>query len=350
MRNLIVPFFLLLLISCGSLRGEPAPFFPPRLKKGDTIAVIAPASSPEEDPQTVARTIKKIIEKGYRVKTSPNLMTRYGYLAGTDYERAKAFMDAWLDPDVKAVWCWRGGYGCARILDRLDYRAIKDNPKIFIGMSDVTALHAAIIKETGLVTFLGPNVNAVYGKDEQADSLYNEKELWRMISGGDFNSVKNRTFTNPKTYPAQGESVLTVRSGICRGRLTGGTLSLVASLVGTPWQLDTKGKIVVLEEVDEEPYRIDRMLCQLKLAGQLDQPAGVVLCSWKACKGRRPDRTLSLEHIFREYFEKAPYPVLLGFPSGHITDQATLPLNAMAELDAGKRTLRLLEEPVEARE
>lgn len=348
-NSLLSVLLLFLFLVCDFVSGEPMPFFPPKLKKGDTIAVVAPASCPEEDQQTIARAIKMLLEKGYRVRIAPNLMTRYGYLAGTDYDRAKAFMEAWLDPEVKAVWCYRGGYGCARILDRLDYRAIKENPKILIGMSDITALHAAINKETGLVTFLGPNVNAVYGKDEKKDSLYSEKELWRMISDDHLNSVRNRTYPNPKTFPLSDQSVMTMRPGIGRGRLTGGTLSLVASLVGTPWEMDTRGKILVLEEVDEEPYRIDRMLCQLKHAGHLDQPAGVILCSWRACKGKRPDKTLSLEHIFKEYFERAPYPVLLGFPSGHITDQATLPLNALAELDASKKNLRILEEPVGAR-
>lgn len=329
----LVPVFLF---------SDPLPIAPPPLKPGDTIAVIAPASSPEEDQQTVARSINKLLEKGYRVRIAPNLMTRYGYLAGTDYDRSKAFMDAWLDPEVKAVWCYRGGFGCARILDRLDFKAIGEHPKILIGMSDITALHAAINKETGLITFLGPNLNAVYGKDEKSDKPFNQTELWKIISS----ETIERTFSKPDSFPLSRQSVMTIRQGTARGRLTGGNLSIVASLIGTPWEINTEGKILVLEEVDEEPFRIDRMLQQLKQAGLLSKPAGVILCSWKGCLPKRPDKSLTIEHLFREYFAGANYPVLLGFPSGHIIEQTTLPLNAMAELDATKKSLILLEVPV----
>jgi muramoyltetrapeptide carboxypeptidase len=348
MKTSFFSFLLTSLLFCNLLCGI-SPITPPALKKGDVIAVVAPASCPEEDKQTIARGIKMLVQKGYRVRISPNLMTRYGYLAGTDSDRAQAFMDAWMDPEVKAVWCYRGGFGCTRILDRLNYSAIKENPKILIGMSDVTALHAAIIKETDMITFLGPNINAVFGKDEKSDSLYNENQLWKMISNENSGKAQSQTIPNPKTFPVPGQPVMTIKSGVSRGRLAGGTLSLVTSLMGTPWEIDTKGKILVLEEVDEEPYRIDRMLCQLKLAGHLDNLSGLILCSWKACREKRPDKSLSLEHVFKEYFEKVSYPVLLGFPSGHIIDQATLPLNALVEFDAAKKTLRLLEEPVEAR-
>lgn len=334
--------FICLLFLSQSLFGVVSP---PALKPGDTIAIIAPASSPEENQDTVARGIKMLMQKGYKVKLAPNLMTRYGYLAGTDEERTRALMEAWVDPEVKAIWCWRGGFGCTRILDRIDFRIIRDNPKIFIGMSDITALHAAITKETGLITFLGPNLNGVFGKDLKSDRPYNESELWRMISA-DYFPPGGYLISMPHNFPSRNQNVMTLSPGVARGRLVGGTLSLVASLIGTPWEVDTEGKILVLEEVEEQPYRIDRMLSQLKLAGLLDRPAGVILCSWRGCAGRRPDKSLTLEHVFRDYFSHADYPVMMGFPSGHVDDQATLPLNAMAELDAAKKTLRILEDPV----
>lgn len=328
------------------LSAELPPITPPALRKGDTIAVIAPASCPEEDQQCISRWIKQLTQKGYRVKTAPNLMKRYGYLAGTDEERAKAFMDAWLDPEVKALWCYRGGYGTTRILDQLDYQVIKSHPKILIGMSDATALHAAINKKTGLITFLGPNMNNVYGNETSRDSLYSEKQLWEMIAPTASFSGSYR-YRNPKTFPTKEQSVSTIRPGVARGRLAGGTLSLITSLVGTPWEIETKGRILVLEEVDEEPYQIDRMLCQMKNAGCLDELAGVLLCSWRGCSGKRPHKSLSLERVFKEYFENAPYPVMVGFPSGHIPDQTTLPMNALAELDATNKIVRVLEVPVE---
>jgi muramoyltetrapeptide carboxypeptidase len=334
-------YFLSLLI----LVSLEAVIVPPSLKQGDTIAIIAPASSPEENQDAVARVIKMLMQKGYKVKIAPNLMTRYGYLAGTDEERARALMEAWVDPEVKAIWCWRGGFGCTRILDRIDFRVIKKNPKIFIGMSDITALHAAIIKETDMVTFLGPNLNGVFGKDSKSDRFYNENEMWKLISS-DYSPPGGYLISMPRNYPPRDQHVMTLSPGVARGRLAGGTLSLVASLIGTPWQVESSGKILVLEEVEEQPYRIDRMLSQLKLAGLLDRPAAVILCSWKGCAGHRPDKTLTLEHVFRDYFSQVSYPVMMGFPSGHVDDQATLPLNAMAELDATNKTLRILEDPV----
>lgn len=327
------------------------PFFlegiivPPALKRGDTIAIIAPASSPEENQDVVSQGIKMLMQKGYRIKIAPNLMTRYGYLAGTDEDRLQAFMEAWADPEVKAIWCWRGGFGCTRLLDRIDFNVIKKNPKIFIGMSDITALHAAISKETGMITFLGPNLNAVYGKFGKISHHYNERELWKLISP-EFSPRGGYLISMPSDYPTGSQHVMTINPGVARGRIVGGTLSLVTTLIGTPWEIDTTNKILVLEEVEEQPYRVDRMLSQLKLAGHLDNPSAVILCSWKGCQGRNPDRTLSLEHVFRDYFANAPYPVLMGFPSGHVTDQATLPIHAMAELDAANKTLRILEDTV----
>ncbi len=327
------------------------PFFlegvivPPALKRGDTIAIIAPASSPEENQDTVSRGIKMLMQKGYKVKIAPNLMTRYGYLAGTDEDRVQALMEAWADPEVKAIWCWRGGFGCTRILDRIDFSLIKKNPKIFIGMSDITALHAAISKETEMITFLGPNLNAVYGKYGKVSHHYNERELMKLISP-EYSRRGGHLISMPDGFPSRNQHVMTISPGVARGRIVGGTLSLVTSLIGTPWEIDTKDKILVLEEVEEQPYRVDRMFSQLKLSGHLDKPAAVILCSWKGCQGRNPDRSLSLEHVFRHYFSKVPYPVLMGFPSGHVSEQATLPIHAMAELDATNKSLRILEDAV----
>ncbi|NGX42877.1 MAG: putative murein peptide carboxypeptidase [Chlamydiae bacterium] len=344
-----VRIFVLFLMLSVTLHAEKTPITPPLLKKGDVVAIVAPASCPDEDQMFVNRAINALIQKGYRVRTASNIMTRNGYLAGTDYDRAKEFMNAWLDPEVKAVWCYRGGYGCARILERLDYQAIQQHPKILIGMSDITALHAAIAKETGLVTFLGPNFNEVFGDSAKKTSAFTEQQLWNTITKATPINKGGYRFPIPKSFPGKQHPVMTINGGVARGRLTGGTLSLVASLIGTPWEIDTAGKILVLEEVDEEPYCIDRMLRQLKLAGLLDNPAGVILCSWKGCSGKRPNKTLALEHIFKEYFAHTRYPVLFGFPSGHISDQLTLPLNAIAELDATNKALYLLESPVEVR-
>jgi muramoyltetrapeptide carboxypeptidase len=334
----IVLFFLILVINLRA-----APIAPPSLHKGDTIAIITPSSSPDEDLNFVVQGIKELQEKGYKVKVFANLMKRHGYLAGTDEERAKAVMDAWKDPQVKAIWCYRGGYGVIRILDQLDYQIIKNNPKILIGMSDITALHAAIQKKADLITFLGPNTNAILGKEKSTP--FNEKELWNMISRTSF-PKEGLLFRNPHSFPNRAQQSWTLKPGQARGRLAGGNLCLVVALIGTPWELDLKDKILVLEEIDEEPYRIDRMLSQLRHSGQLDHLAGIILCSWTGCFSRKPDKSLTLEQVFHDYFGKASYPVLVGFPSGHISEQTTLPLNALVELDSTAKTLKLLEPPV----
>ncbi|HEY4832549.1 MAG TPA: LD-carboxypeptidase [Waddliaceae bacterium] len=342
MKNTFL-FLTSILISISSAAATP--IAPPTLHKGDTIAIVAPSSSPDEDPTFLARGIKELQQKGYKVKVSANLTKKHGYLAGTDEERAKSIMEAWRDPQVKAIWCYRGGYGVSRILDRLDYQVMKDNPKILIGMSDITALHAAIQKKAGLITFLGPNTNAILGKEDGKSTLFNEKELWSMISRNSF-PKEGILFRNPQSFPNRIQQSWALKPGRAQGRLAGGNLCLVVALIGTPWELDLKGKILVLEEIDEEPYRIDRMLSQLRHSGHLDHLAGVILCSWTGCFSRKPDKSLTLEQVFNDYFGKAPYPVLVGFPSGHIAEQTTLPLNSLVELDSTAKTLRLLESPV----
>lgn len=341
MRKIKRLFVCLMMISAFSVDAL-ARIKPPPLRKGDTIGIIAPASCPEEDQKAISAGVSRLANKGYKVKLAQNLMTRHGYLAGTDYDRAKALMEMWKDPKVKAIWCYRGGFGCTRILDRIDYSLIKKNPKILIGMSDLTALHAAINKETGLVTFLGPNWNHVFVLNSSRGLPYNEAELWNVVAPS-----TSYLYKKPKNFPQKGHKIKTIRKGKATGRLTGGNLALIVSLIGTPWEIETKGRILVIEEVNEEPFRIDRMFRQLKQAGHLDKVAGVILCSWKGCLGKTPHKSLSLETIFDDYFGRAPYPVLLGFPSGHIPEQATLPLNVLAELDATKHTLRLLESPVQ---
>lgn len=299
------------------------------LSIGDTIAVVAP-SRPLEDNEENA--IRKVLEElGYRIKFGKNVNHRRGYLAGHDQERAYEFMNAWCDESVKMVWCVGGGYGAGRILEYLDFKKIKNHPKIFVGMSDITALHCALIREANMVTFLGPMLQKLIGNDTQTIQ-YSKKHLLEMVQG------------NGK-LPIALDFSKTIRPGKARGYLVGGNLALISSLVGTKWQLETEGKILILEDINEEPYRIDRMLLQLKHAGLLSAPAGIVLASWENCQPKRPSFSLSLEEVFHDYFFQASYPVFLGYPSGHIEEQMTLPLNCLVEMDSILRELCLLENP-----
>ena len=296
------------------------------LSIGDTIALVAPASWCDK----VEETVEALEERGFSVKVASNVHKRLSNFAGSDEERAQGFMECWRDPDVQVVWCLRGGYGSGRILDHLDYDVIKQNPKIFIGMSDITALHVALTQSCNLTTFLGPVASFLANKNPP--STFAEKELWETL----------KPFEKTWSY---GETLV---PGCAIGKLTGGNLALLAAHVGTPWQVDARGKILVLEEVDEYAYRIDRVLNQMKQAGIFEGVAGVILGTWEKCRaGKEGD--WDVDQVLQSFFENAQYPVLKGFPSGHIVDQVTLPLNCLAELDADAKEVRLLESPVTLR-
>lgn len=232
------------------------------LCKGDTIALVAPAHW----SQRVEETRSALEENGYHVILAPNLSSKYGQFAGTDKERADAFMEMWKDPKVKALWCIKGGYGTGKILDFLDYDYIKNHPKIFIGMSDITALHIALTQKAGLVTFLGPVAHYAFDLDEYDPS--SAEGVWKEISND----------LSPQIYEG-GKNSITLVDGVAEGVLTGGNLALLTAHIGTPYAVDTKDKILLIEDVDEKPYRIDRMLNQLKQAGALDHVKGVILAS-----------------------------------------------------------------------
>lgn len=334
-----MPYFFMLLCLISALSAELVTINPPALQKGDLVAIVFPASfldKRHESQQILEKKRKWLEMRGYRTICYPSLSKPLGYLAGSDKERADALMDAWHNKEVKAIWCFRGGYGSCRILDLLDYEWIKAHPKILLGMSDITALHHAIQQKTGLATFLAPTLS--YFDQNIAD--FNEKyclsELENIIVKG---------LKEPFVLPKAGSEIEVLSAGAGRGKLVGGNLALVASLCGTKWQLDTKGKILVLEEVGEDIYRIDRMLWQLKEAGLLKSPAGVILGTWTHCKSTLQN-SLSLREVFKHYFETATYPVILGFPTGHCSFQTTLPLNVEAELNTDQRRLTLLESAV----
>ena len=266
---------------------------PKALKLGNTIGIITPAAPMNKELTELFKN--ELIQLGYKVKFSGNSNSSYGYLAGSDEERAKAFMDTWLDPEVDVVWCSRGGYGCARLLPLLDFNLLKNHPKIFIGMSDVTALHVAMHKES-LASYLGPTLSSLFSL-EKSKSIFMHKNCWRFLS----KPTDTHVYPYPENFAYPSE---VIKEGRSQGKLVGGNLSLIASLIGTPWQLDTKGKILILEDVNEAPYRIDRMLCQLNQAGLLNDIAGVILGTFKDCIAKESNKSLTLSQIFKEYFSR----------------------------------------------
>lgn len=304
---------------------------PKPLQAGDTIGMVMPASGVSQE--LLERITEGLHGLGYKAKLPANIDKVHGYLAGTDEERAGAFMEIWLDPEVDIVWCIRGGYGSGRLLTYLDFNLIKTHPKIFIGMSDITALHIALGQNSSLVSYLGPNLASLFTGDRPS-SEFTHYHCYTFLEGrGDMDFYKYR--------PVEGEGIEILQEGVGEGVFVGGNLSLIVSLIGTPWQLNTEGAILILEEVNEPPYKIDRMLNQLKLSGMLSSVAGVILGTFEGC--HVPATSLSLSTIFNEYFSSKSYPVIRGFPTGHSHNQIILPLQCAARIDTYANTLSLLE-------
>ncbi|HEX7125123.1 MAG TPA: LD-carboxypeptidase [Thermodesulfobacteriota bacterium] len=293
---------------------------PPRLRPGGTVALVAP-SGPVH-PEGLAAAEREVRRRGFRAAVDASVLARDRYLAGDDARRAREFEDAFRNPAIDAVLCLRGGYGATRILPALDAGLLRRYPKPLVGFSDITALHALAAK-AGLVSIHGAMLGARPGPARVAlDSL------WRML-------------TDPRPAGAvTGPSVRALGRGRARGILVGGCLALVTSLIGTPWQIDTRGAILLLEDVDEPAYRIDRMLVQLGLTGALDEVRGVVVGAFeRAAAGERA----SIRRVVQEVLGIVGVPVLYDFPAGHLRRNLALPLGAMVEIDADRRRLVCLE-------
>ncbi|BBD96514.1 LD-carboxypeptidase [Sphingobium amiense] len=314
------------------------PVKPPRLRVGDTIGIIAPAGFVDDafDLDLVKETV---VAMGLKPKAAPHLGSRSGYLAGTDAERAADVNAVYADPDVRAVFAVRGGWGCARILPLLDYAAIRRTPKLLVGFSDITALHLAFAAKAGFTTIHGPNASASWGSYS-----------WDAFRAVAFDGA-TPTLTNPLGHEdrlvQRVGRIRTFRPGVARGRLLGGNLTVLAALVGTPYLPDFTGAILFIEDVSEQPYRIDRMLTQLALAGILGRVKGVVFGQCTDCGPGGPSYGgFTLSEVLQQHLEPLGIPAFQGGQFGHVANQYSLPLGVEAELDAGAGTIRLLEPAV----
>jgi muramoyltetrapeptide carboxypeptidase len=303
---------------------------PGRLKKGDLLGIICPAS-PVYDMSRIESGVRYLEGLGYRTTVGRNASRHTGYLAGTDGERADDIHDMFTNRQVRGIFCARGGYGSPRLLPRLDYRRIARNPKIFVGYSDITALSMAFWTKCRLVTYHGPMlaVDLAAGVDPFA-----EESLWRML-------------TSPERHAtlAMSDDDARVRhSGAASGRLLGGNLSLLVSLLGTPYMPDIRGGLLFLEEIGEDPYRVDRMLTQIANAGIFSRARGIALGRFTACVPKDPDvPSLSLGEVIAGRAELAERPFLSGFPIGHEKRMVTVPVGLRARLDADRGEITLLE-------
>lgn len=303
------------------------------LRPGDQAGLITPATY-VSDPDSIALAIRTVEYFGLKWRLGRNVRKRDGYLGGDIRERAGDLHEMFRDPGIRAVICVRGGYGSAALLDHLDYALIRANPKVFLGYSDITALHIGIHKMTGLVTFHGPMTLADftgYTQEHFRAALFETKPLGVLTNPQESNRLRPN------------HTLRAIRPGKARGRLLGGNLTLITSTLGTPYEIDARGRILFLEDVGEEPYRIDRMLTQLHLAGKLQQAAGII---WGECLGCAPrkyepsfESSFSTGEVVERILGSLQIPVLSGLTIGHTSDQLTLPEGVTATLDASAGTL-----------
>jgi len=310
---------------------------PPRLKPGDTIGLVAPGSY--IDGQQLNESIKNLYELGFNVVYNNSILSKNGYFSGPDRQRASDVNQMFYRDDVKGIVCARGGYGCTRILPLLNYNVIKTNPKVLIGYSDVTSLLYGIYKETGLVCFHGAVGISSYN-NFTVD--YFKKTL--------MDPVDKLLLRNPEPEsPDEEFQPYTIQGGIAKGELIGGNLSVVVSLIGTPYDVDTKNKIIFLEEMSEDPYRIDRMLTQMRMAGKFEAAAGVALGIFKDCIPSEKtsfDSSFTLKEVLKNRLADLNIPVVYGMSFGHVKNKFILPAGLNAELDSSNQTITLLETAV----
>lgn len=332
-------------VACSSSfpkHSDPSPvnphlLLPPHLKMGDTIGLISPASAIyESEPYAIA--IESLKAMGLKVKEGEFLKARYGHLGGMDENRAQALNQMFKDDTVNGIIAVRGGSGSARILDMIDYDAIAENPKVFIGYSDITALHTAIYAKTGLVTFHGPvGVSSwdAFSYDYFRRLLFNKEAVLMKNPkdiGDNLTQVKNR--------------IRTIHPGKATGMLVGGNLSVLTGILGSDYLPVWKNKILFLEDVGEEIYRVDRMMSQLKLAGVLDKISGFIFGKCTDCDPGDGYGSLTLEEVIDHYIKPLNIPAYSGAMIGHINKMFTVPIGIAAEIDADKGTIQLLQPAV----
>jgi len=340
MKRYLYRLIILLVVSsffiCCDKIDDGKMIIPQALNIGDTIAFCAPAAPLDTTRMILAK--KRLIEMGFYVVQSESLFRRWGYLAGSDAMRADELMIFFQDPTIKAIFPGTGGYGTTRILDLLDYTIIRNNPKIFIGFSDITGLHIALNQIANLVTFHTPNPMYGLGSKGGLEPMA-ETYFWSLLKGN------NEIYQIPFDLYEDSSQVEVIAPGKAQGCLVGGNLSLVCATMGSPYEIQTNGKLLFMEDIGEAPYRIDRYLRELKLAGKLDAVAGVILGRFTRRKEEPPDKPgdFTMDEVLDQYFKNLNVPVIKNFPAGHVRSNISLPLGVLAELDTEQGVLRFLE-------
>ena len=309
---------------------------PKRLKKGDTIGLITPGSFIPD--KALTKAINNVKQLGFKVQLGENIRALRGFNAGTDDQRVSDIHRMFEDDQIDAIWCARGGYGCTRILPMIDYELIRQKPKALIGYSDITALHNALLQKCKLISFHGPVASSTlspYTKFQFEQVLMQPKNQYTIKLATAYKNQTDELFQSK-----------TIVAGKAKGTLIGGNLSLLAAMAGTDFAIDATNKLIFMEDIEEKPYRIDRMLTQLKQSSQLDAAAGFALGIFADCIPEPEDRSLSLLETVEDRLKDTQKPTAYGLSWGHIRHQATLAVGVQAELDASQFTLTLLESGV----
>lgn len=291
------------------------PIMPPLLSPGDSVGIVAPASHiPRGDEGYLQRGAERLREMGFAVRYSPSLLERkHLYLAGNDQERAQKLMEMFLDPEVKAILCTRGGYGAQRIIPYLDPDVVRSHPKPLVGCSDITVLLIYLLQRCLVIPFHGPNVAT------------------RQFVEGDAEMVQSlrQALTDPA--PIAEITCIVLREGEDQGEIIGGCLSSLVTTLGTPYEPDLQGKVLFVEDVDEPPYKLDRMLTHWKSAGKLRGVKGIIFGQMPGCD---TDKGL-LHEMIVDVLKEVEGPILFGFPSGHGPRNLTIPLGVLVRIQGG---------------
>jgi muramoyltetrapeptide carboxypeptidase len=311
---------------------------PPRLRRGDVVGLVAPGGYTSD--AAIEKAVQHIESLGFRVKLGTYLRDVWGNYGGTVAARIADLHAMFRDPEVKAIWAIRGGSGCISLLRHLDYRLIRTHPKILLGYSDITALHLAIHRHAGLVTFHGPVASSTpsdYATEHLLAVLTEPRESYTIPM-----SVENdRRALEEPWYATR-----TVHEGVATGPLIGGNLSLVSALAGTPYAADFTGSLLFIEEVNEEPYRIDRWMTQLDLAVGFDKAAAIMIGICENCGPQGDGPSLTLDETLDVHLQPLRVPAVTGYSFGHIRNQFTMPVGIKGRLDTEARTVTLLEAAV----
>ncbi|MDQ3112137.1 MAG: LD-carboxypeptidase [Bacteroidota bacterium] len=298
---------------------------PPRLKSGSTIALTAPAGA-IFNQETIQKATLAFETQGFRVVHGETLKQQFGYLAGTDEFRANELTRFFSDKSVDAIIAMRGGWGCARLFNFLDFNVIAQNPKIICGFSDISALLLAIYKKTGLITFHGPVGNSTL-------EGFTMENFLRIVKDGEA----------LKMMQPSSDSLQIFSNGKATGKLFGGNLTVWCSLIGTGYLPDTTGSLLFFEETEEEPYQVDRMLTQLEIMGALSSSAGIIFGKCTKCDPEEPQKSFTLEEVYRQKFGKLAVPVAAGFNFGHVKDKFTFPVGMNATFDTADSSVKILQ-------